>query len=132
MISKHLTYRHAKHVQRSAQAASTPCGDPHLRQATRLEHGRNHDEITARVDEVAQRLVVRETEGRVLTAQLVTQGIELALDFGIGSRAQQHELTAPLQRPVRRMLDQVNSCSSNKAPCHNESTRHDISEVHYF
>lgn len=55
----------------------------HLGEATWLEHGGHDDEVAARIYEVAQGFVISETEGSILAAQLVVQGIELCLDLGV-------------------------------------------------
>lgn len=46
------------------------CMHTHLREAARLKHGRHKHEIAGGVDEVAQRLVKRKAEGRVLASVL--------------------------------------------------------------
>ncbi len=53
--------------------------DADLCEAAGFKHGGHNDEITASVDQVAQRLIVGKAKSRVLTPHLVVQGVELCL-----------------------------------------------------
>ncbi len=55
----------------------------HLREATGLEQRRHADDVAGGVDQVAQRLVIAEAEGRVLASQRARQGVELRLPCGL-------------------------------------------------
>ena len=90
---------HVSHQSSVAVASSTVCAlhpaslcpsscaphGKHLREPARLEHGQHEQHVGARVDQVAQRLVVGEQQARavrVCARQLLRQRVEVRLGIG--------------------------------------------------